>query len=158
MKCYCRCCQTLLDDSELKTIYDWVPYGDTNVPMASGQECPECGSDEIEDAYKCEICGEWFGESELYGSVCKTCAFTEITPELFFEFAEDWNETDGSILDDFFCLKYMHIETPKPDRNFHSGVVTLWNFVKDDIPQIDFSDYVLAYCKQEWIEFLKDKY
>ena len=42
--------------------------------------CPNCGSDDITDAEKCECCGEWFDPDELSYSdaldqrVCSECA------------------------------------------------------------------------------------
>lgn len=158
MKCYCCDCKSVFDENELKPVFEWVPYGDTSVEWQSGVECPECGSEEIEDAATCEICGEDFGESEMCGNVCKVCAITGITADLFFEFAEIWDEVAGSYLDDFFALKVLKIETPQPDREFHNSVVRLWNFIKDDIPITELTDYVLAYCKPDWLDFIEGRY
>ena len=35
--------------------------------------CPNCGSEDFEEADKCEICGEIFPESETENGVCKEC-------------------------------------------------------------------------------------
>jgi hypothetical protein len=35
------------------TVYDWVPYGDTNVRMETAEDCPECLGRGI-----CPRCGE----------------------------------------------------------------------------------------------------
>jgi hypothetical protein len=35
--------------------------------------CPECGFDGYEEAVKCEVCGEWFTEDELFFDVCEDC-------------------------------------------------------------------------------------
>lgn len=34
--------------------------------------CPNCGG-HFEEAYKCEICGEWYTEDELCEGVCDEC-------------------------------------------------------------------------------------
>ena len=35
--------------------------------------CPVCGSDELEDAYRCVECGEFFASSLLEDDLCLTC-------------------------------------------------------------------------------------
>lgn len=35
--------------------------------------CPDCGTEEFEEAHVCEGCGEWCKEDELYLRLCKKC-------------------------------------------------------------------------------------
>lgn len=35
--------------------------------------CPNCGSEDIAEAFKCEICQEWNIEEKLHGGVCDAC-------------------------------------------------------------------------------------
>lgn len=42
-----------------------------------GEGCPNCGSDEFDDAVICKVCGEWVAQSETHGGykneVCENC-------------------------------------------------------------------------------------
>lgn len=35
--------------------------------------CPYCESGEIEDAVRCDDCGEWFPEEEITDGLCSDC-------------------------------------------------------------------------------------
>lgn len=55
--------------------------------------CPVCGSDYLEEAYQCNICGEWFPCDEVHGSVgqmaCDDCLNEGITLENVNEFSDE---------------------------------------------------------------------
>lgn len=36
--------------------------------------CPNCGSEDIEEAAQCEICGDWHAADYLHCGVCEKCA------------------------------------------------------------------------------------
>lgn len=40
------------EEVDVKKFTDWVPYGDTHVPLDSYEHyCPSCGSEDIEEGY-----------------------------------------------------------------------------------------------------------
>ncbi len=56
--------------TEPDTIYDSVPYGSTYVDYPSGDKCPSCGSDDIEEVEECKMCGEW---AAVEYDLCQNC-------------------------------------------------------------------------------------
>lgn len=70
-KYVCAECGEIFDEDEAKTIYerDTGEGGYGNV-IWSYDLCPFCGSEDLEEARECPICGEYHGgESD----VCDTC-------------------------------------------------------------------------------------
>lgn len=39
----------------------------------SEQYCPNCGSEDFEEAKKCELCDEWHSADRIVNGVCKDC-------------------------------------------------------------------------------------
>lgn len=53
----CHTCGEIFSENEFEVqkFTDWVPYGDTNVPMDSYEYyCPYCGSDDYHNYYRNE--------------------------------------------------------------------------------------------------------
>ena len=48
-----------------------------------GWNCPNCGKDDgwLSEAVDCEVCGDWFGEWETFGGVCRDCLWNYVVPE-----------------------------------------------------------------------------
>lgn len=46
-----------------------------------GWNCPNCGKDDgwLHEAVLCDCCGDWFGEDELNGGVCRDCLWNYIS-------------------------------------------------------------------------------
>ena len=68
MKYYCTDCQSIIDEDELLTRTE--DYGEGN--YVDFAVCPYCGSDEVDEAKTCELCGEAFNPDEL-GNFCDEC-------------------------------------------------------------------------------------
>ena len=58
----------------------------------SEQYCPNCGSEDIEEAEQCSICGEWHSEDALSGGVCEKCLDKHATIENAIKWGEDERE------------------------------------------------------------------
>lgn len=73
--------------------------------------CPFCRSDELEEAYQCELCGEWVIADEIYGSigemVCMNCIEKHTTIDTVMDFSkQDLVEVDiPAIIADNFSEK-----------------------------------------------------
>lgn len=55
--------------------------------------CAECGSDDLKPMTKCEICGEWFVDDDLY-DICAEC--TEDIHKAISKLIDDLEEKDGA--------------------------------------------------------------
>lgn len=60
----CKCGEVFAYPAQAVEPHPEVPWGKEYFFV-----CPECGSDEIEEVYECQSCGEWTGESVL----CEKC-------------------------------------------------------------------------------------
>ena len=92
-KCYCDDCKEIFDWSDARK--DFTGGGDRGELHYS---CPYCGSDYLEDAYLCELCGGWFPSDNISGSVgnmvCDDCIEKHTTPEEVVDFAETNDHTE----------------------------------------------------------------
>ena len=67
-KWYCEDCGETFDEPEIVTKTTWchskyIGYGGY-IPDTESY-CPHCGSDEIDECEKCDLCGEYFPPSQL---------------------------------------------------------------------------------------------
>lgn len=76
---FCKNCKNTFTDTELKQVKGTFEedYGvsglfDTKTEYVK-YICPNCFSDDIEEAYKCKNCEEYFLEEELEENLCKQC-------------------------------------------------------------------------------------
>ena len=67
----CVTCGEVFDTPETKSGY-LCECGESSVYEDYGV-CPNCESDDFEEARKCEICGEYMLADELFGDVCEDC-------------------------------------------------------------------------------------
>ena len=51
--------------------------------------CPACGSDDLEEAAHCRICGGTFREDELISGICKDCLRAQATEDNLREYLND---------------------------------------------------------------------
>lgn len=67
---YCEHCENVFDEPERKEITFEDFYGVDHLFSSSHRMtlsvCPGCGSEDIEEMQKCEICEEYFREDELF--------------------------------------------------------------------------------------------
>lgn len=63
--------------------------------------CPECGSDDIEEAVQCNCCGEHFESYEInWLGLCKKCTDT-LKGEIFFDicrYSRDYNVEEDDLI------------------------------------------------------------
>ena len=52
------------------------------------EECPNCGSEDFEEAAQCSICGDWHLADKLTGGVCEECLNKYSTIKNAIEFGE----------------------------------------------------------------------
>lgn len=87
MKLYCRNCEKFFDDTSM-----------------TDDCCPHCSSEDFEDAFECENCGDVFPDSEkcyhenVDGPLCPECHHSEenkLSPKEEYELSEflrGWDE------------------------------------------------------------------
>ena len=68
MKYYCYDCGSLIDEDELLTKTEEYNRGE----FVDYAVCPYCGSEEVDEAKTCELCGEAFSPDKL-GDYCEDC-------------------------------------------------------------------------------------
>ena len=77
MKYYCEDCGKTFDEDEMvvENSYNLVPFHDELVKEPFNVcKCPYCGSEDIDEALQCAICGEWFKPEDIYDDFyCKDC-------------------------------------------------------------------------------------
>ena len=84
----CCDCGNVFDDPQKD--YDYVPYGESDVPMVIAS-CPNCGGG-FDEAYPCPECGEYFLKDELNSFYCLDCLKENWDkPDDLFEFAKGIN-------------------------------------------------------------------
>ena len=88
VKWFCEDCQQVWSLDELDK--DYCDGGYRGEPHYT---CPDCGSDELTEAYQCEMCGEWFVYEYIHGSagqmVCDKCLEEHMTADEVLDFAEE---------------------------------------------------------------------
>ncbi len=62
---YCESCERIFDEPH--NFNEYHPYGE-GYAAEKWSVCPYCGSGSFVDATRCEVCGEWCGDS-----LCKEC-------------------------------------------------------------------------------------
>ena len=98
MENYYKCdnCKYEFDDDQ--AMWQKEEYGDNYIT-----ECPRCHSTEIDEGYKCEICGCWVEEEVLPDVyLCKTCLAkkTKEVQDRLKVFRDSLDEICQSIFDD----------------------------------------------------------
>ena len=68
MKYYCYDCGKIMDEDELLTKTVEYSHGE----LVDEAICPYCGSDEVDEAKVCELCGEAMPTDKL-GECCEDC-------------------------------------------------------------------------------------
>lgn len=71
----CNDCGNVFTEDELLVHEEYVPYGDTAVRNDSlgTALCPYCKGEDIEEAAKCPVCGEWHTWTSEYIDYCREC-------------------------------------------------------------------------------------
>jgi hypothetical protein len=50
------------------------------------EECPNCGSEDFEEAAQCPICKEWFSDDDMRYGVCESCIDSGVTKRNAFRY------------------------------------------------------------------------
>lgn len=83
----CLNCSHVFDESEAATEQE-PHYELDGAPCEYFSVCPNCHSEDISDAYQCEVCGEWFfGDEIIDGHYCESCLREAVDYDSFKEFA-----------------------------------------------------------------------
>lgn len=61
--------------------------------------CPNCGSEDFEEAGHCIKCGEYVPVDEMCGSICKTCIEKRMTVQNAYRYG--WRNTPEDGINDF---------------------------------------------------------
>ncbi len=81
----CAECGNLFEEGEQAT---WEErHGLDSPPYEKWSGCPVCKGD-YEEVYRCEECGDWHSEDELYDGWCEKCLRDTINYDTFFEYCE----------------------------------------------------------------------
>lgn len=81
---YCQRCKEVISQDDLRFVREaerhyWLD--DSPVESYAYALCPYCGSDQIDEADYCEVCGEPFVPEDLEGGICKECLEKENRPK-----------------------------------------------------------------------------
>ena len=81
---YCQRCRGIIAQEDLNFAWEeelhyWLD--DCPVETYVTAHCPCCGSEEIDEAEYCEVCGEPFAPEDLEDGICKECMEKENRPK-----------------------------------------------------------------------------
>lgn len=100
----CNKCGTTFSEPEVEHGYMNCEYWGAKCYMDDSTEvCPECHSEDFEEAEQCEWCGEWFSQDELNG--CNVCEDCECEAETRFRRAlrKEFSKEETELLFDMIC-------------------------------------------------------
>lgn len=109
----------------LPTVVDYVPYGDTDVPMESTDEDCACGGTYLE-AIKCKVCGniKHVDEGIAYiGEICHDCLEKEANDVKTLRMAYE-NAEDGDI-DELADYILYFVLRAKPSK-------VIWDYIESE--------------------------
>lgn len=88
-KYICSDCENVFYPEELRPVTGFLCDVDGPV-YETVMVCPYCGSEDYEDADRCEKCGTYHREGELLGGcMCEECLNDSMTTEMVREYFED---------------------------------------------------------------------
>ena len=92
---YCNHCNHTFDEVEERRNYPVAEFPEYETYYV----CPCCGNEDYEEAFKCEICGEYHPESEEGDSenVCKACE-NKIFSQFFSLLEESFSSDEQRII------------------------------------------------------------
>lgn len=76
MMYWCTDCQSLFDESEMEV--EELSHDSEIEPGETLCKCPNCGSDDFEEADRCECCGEYIRPGRTLCEDCEDAADNEI--------------------------------------------------------------------------------
>ena len=100
----CVNCGNLFEEGE-QAVWEET-HGLDSPPYEKFSGRPVCKGD-YEEVYKCDSCGDWNSEDELYDGWCEKCLRETINYDTFFEYCEankDKQYLDIFMMSDFLCM------------------------------------------------------
>lgn len=73
---YCKQCKAVFDEEDTKIEDDSFStevWGHQQTIPLKFYRCPDCGSEDIDNAQQCERCHDYFPPDELDDSLCECC-------------------------------------------------------------------------------------
>lgn len=106
MKFFCLNCEEFFEDTEAETIKEDPSPAGVSLPEGyyEYKVCPHCGSDYIDEAYLCPVCGEYHSPHDRE-EICNSCAedidksFEAMIDELSGKYGKDYKDLKEIILD-----------------------------------------------------------
>ena len=138
-KMICLHCGHVFDGEEIV-----AKYYDRATGTYDREECPNCGSEDFEEAAHCDECDEYFPCDEVIGHVCEKCLKKHINEDAVFKYGDARKQ--GVELNGFLAYVF------EPDEIEHiltEHFKSLWkdprtelveDFCNDDIG--DFSEWL----------------
>lgn len=96
---YCNECKEIFDEYDAEARKEYPNSTDFPNSYYTYLVCPNCHSDNIQEAQRCELCGEWHPEDE--GEECETCKldFDEILSNYIREARERYGADKEQIIE-----------------------------------------------------------
>ena len=82
-KMICLHCGHVFDEEEIV-----AKYYDKATGTYDREECPNCGSEDFEEAAHCDECDEWFLCDEVVGRLCDKCLKKHINEDTVFKYGD----------------------------------------------------------------------
>ena len=148
----CKNCNEVLFVDELKRVKgEWIDcrYGGEHVGFQyEGDDyvCPHCGSEELQEAVQCPICGEYVAEEESYDGYCENCVEKAATPENLIEWSEYEKDTDTVEINESLLAMCKALK------------IDIEAVLKAAINESAYKDKLNAYCKMTAKEEIDTEY
>lgn len=143
----CNICGKVIEDYELNEITECHAHTCLGQSLEETiVECCECGGEFVE-ATECEVCGEWFDNSDLHG-VCECCLdeFETVGNALAIGETDTINvEVNGFIANVLSTEQMNKILTKWVEENFVDGAREVVKYCEAD--KQSFSEWIVDKCK-----------
>ena len=140
----CERCGNVIEDSELKISTQCHGYTDLGDAFDEriAERCHRCGGDFVE-ATRCELCGEWFDDTELNG-VCECCLDEHETVNNAIEYgaehATNIEGINGAVASLLTTEEINRILTKWVEENFIDHSRDIRNYLNEE--RFDFSEWL----------------
>lgn len=93
---WCSECQTILEETDLE--FRKAELEDCRYPWEMIAKCPYCGNEALEDAWKCEVCGDPCPPGEDYCEECEEQMY-KIVDKAVMEMGGDYVDAKEKLMD-----------------------------------------------------------
>jgi hypothetical protein len=133
-KIICGNCGEVFDESKLKTVVEYRPYGETYAEEKY-DVCPFCGENNISEAIQCPSCGEYYAGMEDFCEKCKPKVYTVENLEAFLTASGKWLEFLKWYFDDLEQLKILKDAYEQGYSNDKSGYLMDFCSEEEDLTE-----------------------